>query len=200
MKIKTLAVALLLLGYIPPSKAQDNYQSSEYDVIYQIKVTLVVGNKVNWTSFKNLKNLGQLTTNTMELDPADTPGKTPVYLGYYLGKSTAQKILAEVKKRGYNEAQMVNDGGYQLGHSTGKHIRYGLQLGAFRSVHLMKLGQYPKKDAEDKIYVQYKGGAYKVFYNLYTKGDTPPGLAQARSETVPWLKKKGYQVFAQKFR
>jgi len=75
-----------------------------------------------------------------------------------------------------------------------------LQLGAFKSLQLMKLGQYPKKDTEDKIYVQYKGGAYKVFYGLYTQGNTPPSLTQARSKIAPWLKKKGYQVFAQKFR
>ncbi|OJJ22498.1 hypothetical protein BKI52_07405 [marine bacterium AO1-C] len=200
MKIKTFVVALLLLGYTLSSKAQDNYQSSEYDVIYQIQVALINGNSVNWTKLKNLTDLGQLTTNTVELDPADTPGKTPVYLGYYLGKSTAQKVLAEVKKRGYTKAKMVSDGAYQLGHSTGKHIRYGLQLGAFKSLRLVKVGQYPKKNDEDRIYLQYKGGAYKVFYNLYTKGDTPPGLAEAKNELVPWLKKKGYQVFVQKFR
>ncbi len=200
MKIKTLLMTLVFWGTLVTGKAQDIGQSNQYDFIYQIKVTLVTGRKVDWVKFKNLKDLGQLTTSTVELDPEETSVKTPVYLGYYLGKSTAQKVLAEVKKRGYSQAKMVSDGAYQLGHSTGKHIRYGLQLGAFKALSQVKMSQYPKQDTEDKIYLQYKGGAYKVLYNLYTQGEVPPSLTKARSKVIPWLKKKGYQAFVQKFR
>lgn len=200
MKNKILLAATLLMACIVSSKAQQNYKPSEYDYIYQVQITTIKGKKVDWAKFKKLKDLGQLTSNTVELDPVETPGKTPIYLGQYLGKSTAKKILAEVQKRGYKNAKIVNDGGFALGHSTGKHVRFALQLGAFKSLKLVNVGQYPQKDEDDRIYLQYKGKAFKVFYGIYSGGDMPNGTENAKANIVPWLKKKGYQTFFQKFR
>lgn len=200
-KIPLLIAMTLLLVFIKEG-AQAHYSKSsqsEYDIIYQIQVDVATENKVNWKSYQNLRDLGDLVNYSIEHEPVEVKGKTPIMLGFYLGKSTAKMILKEVKKRGYKNAKIINDDGFQLGHSTGKSLKYALQLGAFNSLALLKANKYPKMAREDKLYIQYKQGAYKVFCGLYAI-DGYPSVAEAKKRALPWYQSKGFKPFIQKFR
>ncbi|EAY25984.1 hypothetical protein M23134_07133 [Microscilla marina ATCC 23134] len=200
MKTKTITtiICLLCLANTALLKAQ-SIQESEYDYIYQIEVALVSNQKPvksYWKNYKNLQDLGEFFTYIISQETPELPTKHRILLGRYVGKSTADRILAEVKKRGYKDARIWSDGGFQLGHSTGKDVKYGLQMGAFKSLNQVNVQQYLKYDKDTILYIQYKGGAYKVFMGLYA----PYSLASVKTEMVPWYRQKGMKVFVQKFR
>jgi hypothetical protein len=201
MKIKQCIVLMVCFCLMATTGlwAQSNNQGSEYDYIYQIEVATVSNLKsveTHWGKYKDLSDLGTFSPFCIAQDAPELPNKNRILLGYYIGKSTANRILAEVKKRGYSSAKIRSDGGFQLGHSTGKHVKYGLQAGAFANLSQVNVKQYPKQDEGTEVYIQYKNASYKIFIGLHS-GES---LEFVKADVMPWYAKKGVKVFVQKFR
>lgn len=178
--------------------AQSDHEESEYDYIYQIEVATVSNLKpveTHWSKYKDLSDLGTFNPYCIAQDAPELPNKNRILLGFYIGKSTANHILAEVKKRGYSSAKIRSDGGFQLGHSTGKYVKYGLQVGAFANLSQVNVQKYPKQE-DTEVYIQYKDASYKIFMGLHS-GDS---LEFVKSDIMSWYTKKGLKVFMQKFR
>lgn len=186
-------LVIYLLGTSQLLMAQG--KASEYDYIYQIQVT-ITNQQTPLSRWNKLRDLGEFHKYSVAMEAEELPGKKRILLGKYIGKSTANKILAEVKKRGYKSAKIISDGGFALGHSTGKHVKHALQLGAFNSLKLVNAKKYPQSEREESLYIQYKGGAYKIFRGLYDGHN----MEDVKKRIIPWFKKKGFSAFIQKFR
>lgn len=138
--------------------------------ICRIKVGSFKG-ALNMPRLSSLNDLGVLTESNTE------KGFTRVYLGSYLNRNTAEKILAEVKKRGFKEAYIVED--EQLSENVFKDTTkyYTFQIAAAKELNVMPFINFDNRHRDD-IYISHENGKYKVSLGLYTKDVLQPQIEQ----------------------
>jgi hypothetical protein len=126
-------------------------------------------------AFNNLKDLGLLKVINNE------DGMLLVYLGSYMGKHTADKILATVKSRGYKTAYIeavktdfINAQGIELTHTY--------QFCSVKRLDVRRIGNIIAQDVSllDKLYISFDGSHYQMSLGLVSPAFSPeiPKYAQ----------------------
>jgi hypothetical protein len=88
-----------------------------------------------------------------------------VYLGNYLDKKTAQKVLGIVKKRKFRSAYIVSDS-YLLTYGIYKYNSHTYQIGSFKHLNLNILNLLDDQ-IKKEIYLSYDRGHFRVSVGLY---------------------------------
>lgn len=187
--MRTLLSSLLVILFVSSSTFLIGQDADEYQTfdIYQIQLGAFKA-QPDLKDFSDLKDLGKLSFKPIAFDePEDDLHR--VFLGTFLGKETALKVMEIVRARGYEDAVYDVDD-YNLNHSTGKSLRYTLQLAANKKKY--NISGYD--DYAD--YVLYQKGFYRICFGLYPKSD----LKDIRKQVLPGLKKKGIKPYFRKFR
>ncbi|MEM7105423.1 MAG: SPOR domain-containing protein [Bacteroidota bacterium] len=156
--------------------------------IYQVQVGAFQGD-VDLNQFKDLQDLGEVTTRSIRFGGAPNDGYTRVFVGKFLGEKTALKMLEIIRKRGYPDA-VFNVDNVNLNISDGRFLIYTLQMGAHkRKFNIKKYNGYGE-------FVLYENGFYKICYGLYASEDVP----KLRKEIIPNIRKKRLKPFPKRFR
>ena len=129
---------------------------------YQIHLGGFSGD-VQLSDFNNLHDLGLLSTESIQKRTNSGDGLTHVYLGIYLGKSTAERFLSKVKERGYNGAALIADA-ESLNGSIGKKYTSAIQIEIQNSPNLSK---FQNLEAEHKVYVKLTNKGYQILTLLH---------------------------------
>lgn len=117
---------------------------------------------IDFEAIGELADLGVLS-----FEPADN-GFTRVYLGNYLGKYTAYKVLQQVKRRGYPSAFVVADQNF-LETATEEEAAYSTyQIYASKQLKVTSLNEIPEKYRE-QVFITNNGSNYRVSLGLYQK-------------------------------
>lgn len=152
---KKIYLTLLFLLMFIGAKAQT-------DGIFKIKVISVREN-YHKNSFDSLKRMGILM-----FEPSDE-NFTRVYLGTYLGKSTAETILQDVQNSGFKTAYIVEED-KTFESTDGDTLTHTLQFSAVKDLDLRKITSHPKMDNTllNKIYIWLFKGKYRLSLGLFT--------------------------------
>jgi hypothetical protein len=162
--------------------------AAQPDGIYRIKL-LTVSKQSDLSIFNSLKDLGAVI-----LEPyADD--KLRVYLGNYIGKPTADRILPTVLSRGFSGAY-VEKSKTSFIDDSGDSLTHTLQFIALKKLDLRTIINNPKLSEPDKneLYIWYHNGFYRVSMGMTN--------VQKNESTVKYKSKTreiGFESFSQKF-
>jgi hypothetical protein len=134
------------------------------DAIYDIRLG-AYAKGLSDNAFNNLKDLGLLKVVSNE------NGLMLVYLGSYMGKTTANKILATVKSRGYKTAYLEQSK-TQFSTAEGIALTHTLQFCSVKRLDVRRIGNIIAQDISllDKLYISYEGGYYQMSLGLLAPG------------------------------
>lgn len=168
MKIWILTLMLLSspFAWAQQTKKAAGTTKEAVDAVYKIRIA-AMQKPFNEASFNKFKALGSLS-----FEPADN-GFTRIYLGNYLGRSTAQKVLAKVKQMGFPKAYLMTDND-QFIDSEGRVAGSTLQFSAVKELHLAQLVEqietrYPNN--KEDLYIYNQGGFYRLSMGLFAQED-----------------------------
>ncbi|WCL81721.1 hypothetical protein PPO43_01250 [Saprospira sp. CCB-QB6] len=146
-------LALLLLG-------QTAVQAQIVEGTYKLRIA-AMSQAIDSSIFAPLAQYGVLS-----YEPTDK-GLTRIYLGKYFGKATAQRILAEVKKKGFNAAYIVQED-VLFESVDGDALTHSLQFSADRLLDVSKLQAKAawNEDLAKQLHISYANGYYRVSFGL----------------------------------
>ncbi len=158
--------------------------------IYQIQLEATSGD-LDFEKYHKLRDLGLFYTNSIAYDKERKKGISRIYIGKYLGYSTAKRILDRVKGRGFKNAFLERDD-YTLLKGDGPNKLYTIQLVSYnRKIKMYKL------DGFENVYLQYKKGSYHVLLGFYDEFTAVASLDGALEE----LKHHGFpRAYIRQFR
>lgn len=136
------------------------------DRIYKIRVASARG-QIFIDNFQKLNRYGILL-----FEPADN-GYTRVYLGTYIGRNTALKILNSVKAAGFRSAYLVLDQELYNSSTPQEVIYYTYQLCATRKLNLSKVLNKMDPINAQSVHLTYANGFYRYSLGIYDKGILP---------------------------
>lgn len=147
---------------INKSGSSRNYKKYVTDKsVCKIRVAAVKG-QVDQTKVDKLSDLGILS-----FEAADN-GYTYVYLGKYISKYTAYKVLDRVKARGYKSAFVVVEENFINKADTETPSYSTYQVASLKKLNLESLNALDDNFRSD-IYVTYGDGYYRLSMGLYQK-------------------------------
>ncbi|MCP4441079.1 MAG: SPOR domain-containing protein [Aureispira sp.] len=150
LMITTLCTCLLVAN-------RGNTQSIK--TTYKIRIA-AMSQAFDKAMFSNLKELGVLM-----YEPADN-GYTRVYLGMYMGKTTAKRILSKVKHRGYKTAYLVQDT-YIFQSVDNEELTHTLQFSAVKRLNVVKVVESLRRSGmHEDFYIWYNRGYYRLSLGL----------------------------------
>lgn len=136
------------------------------DRIYRIRLAAAKG-QVLFERYNKLTNYGALF-----FEPADN-GYTRIYLGSYIGKSTAQRILNLVKARGFKSAYLVLDQNLYTS-DTPENIEYfTYQICATKKLNTSKIIQKLNPVDAQNFHLRYSNGFYQYSLGIFDRGILP---------------------------
>lgn len=138
------------------------------EATYKIRLSAFEKN-FDKAKFDNVRDLGVLTYELAE------NGFTRVYLGNYLEKRTAQRIMDKVKGRGYKDAYLVRDN-YIFEGIEGEQLTHTIQFSSVKKLNLQKVTDALAADAVgqfmvNELHVSYSGGYYRLMLGMFAQGD-----------------------------
>ncbi|HKK74271.1 MAG TPA: hypothetical protein VJ953_04285 [Saprospiraceae bacterium] len=144
------------------SSASSRYRKYRDDrSVCRIRVAALQG-EINYEKLGKLGDLGILS-----YEPADN-GFTYVYLGKYISKYTAYRILDRVKRRGHRSAYVIVEQDYLNDNSEDDAA-----FSTYQFLSLKKLDMEPfnalDPSYQSDIYVTYANGYYRLSMGLYQK-------------------------------
>jgi hypothetical protein len=147
MKAKFIILLLLLLV---------NLVRAQADGMYRIKLMTISKDSDN-RIFNKLKDLG-----IVSYEPTQNESLR-VYLGTYLGKNTASRVLVDVKNRGFSSAYVESTGGKFVAES-GDSLTHTMQFIALKRLDIRAIVDNPKlaKSDQKDVYIWYHNGFYRV--------------------------------------
>ncbi len=171
--IFSLLVALICLATISPVSslsAQSRSSKSStarpsIDAVYKIRLGAYA--KMDATQLAaaetRLKNLGQVTATS-------EGALTRLELGNYLGKATANKIVAEAKKRGYKDAYALKYA--EFSNAMGEPLTHTFQFSAVKALQVGKLVDALKTAAlpDNSLFIHQSNGFYHLSIGLFNLG------------------------------
>lgn len=179
-KIYSALFAMLVSGFVyaqtpaaaPKSTAKPTAKGNKtwiknINSIYDIRLG-AYSKGLSDNAFDNLKDLGLLKVINNE------DGMLLVYLGSYMGKNTADKILATVKSRGYKTAYLeavksdfINAQGVELTHTY--------QFCSVKRLDVRRIGNLIAQDVSllDKLYISFDGSHYQMSLGLVSPAFSP---------------------------
>ncbi len=162
--------------------------AAQPDGIYRIKI-LTVSNQSDLSIFNRLKDLGAVILEPYAGD------KLRVYLGNYIGKPTADRILPTVVSRGFSGAY-VEKSTKSFIDDSGDSLTHTLQFIALKKLDIRTIVNNPKLSEPDKneLYIWYHNGFYRVSMGMTN---------EQKNESIEKYKAKtkgiGFASFSQKF-
>ena len=129
--------------------------------ICRIRVASLKGT-IDYEAIGKLANLGVLS-----FEPADN-GFTRVYLGNYLGKYAAYKVVQQVKRRGYPSAFVVADQNFLETAAPEMPPYSTYQIYASKKLNVTTLNGIPEKYRE-QVFISNNGSNYRISLGLYQK-------------------------------
>jgi hypothetical protein len=178
-KIYFALFAMLLSGFVhaqtpattkstaKPATKSNKAAIKNVNSIYDIRLG-AYSKGLSDNAFDNLKDLGLLKVINNE------DGMLLVYLGSYMGKQTANKILATVKSRGYKTAYLeavktdfINAQGVELTHTY--------QFCSVKRLDVRRIGNLIAQDVSllDKLYISFDGSHYQMSLGLVSPAFSP---------------------------
>lgn len=138
---------------------QNNSNAQIIKTTYKIRIA-AMAQSFDKAMFKDLEEIG-----VVMFEPADN-GYTRVYLGMYMGKTTAKRILAKVKRRGYKTAYLVQDT-YIFQSVDNDELTHTLQFSAVKRLNLAPVVESLRKSGmEEDFYIWYDKGYYRLSLGL----------------------------------
>lgn len=143
-------------------------QKSMTEMTYKVRLS-AFEKDFDKAKFDNVKDLGMLTFELAE------NGFTRVYLGNYLEKRTAQRVMDKVVSRGYKDAYLVRDN-YLFEGLNGEELTHTVQFASVKKLNLQKVYDALAADAVGQfmlndLYVSYSGGYYRLMLGMFAQGD-----------------------------
>lgn len=134
--------------------------NAQAEGIYRIKLVTVNKNS-DLRIFNNLKDLGIVSFETHKDD------MLRVYLGNYIGKFTADKILPTLASRGFRGA-FIEKTGTAFRTEDGDSLTHTMQFIALRKLNIRPIVNNPNlKDVDKKdVYIWYHNGFYRVSFGM----------------------------------
>ncbi len=172
--IFSLLIALLCLAANPttilaqnqPAKKSNTARPS-IDAVYKIRLGAYAKMDAQQLSAAEtkLKDLGQVSAS-------GEGALTRLELGNYLGKSTANKVVAEAKKRGYKDAYAVKFA--EFSNAMGEPLTHTFQFSAVKTLRVAKLVDALKTAAlpDNSLFVHHSNGFYHLSVGLFNLGMT----------------------------
>ncbi len=162
-------------------------QSGNKNVIYQIQLA-AYEDEVDWDRFKNLKDVGFVTSKPIDPSVQDSKYKR-VFVGKYIGDATIRAMLNRVQSRGFRNPTIVRDN-VTLQGETGADIQYTIQLGAFNQLNIQEFLDIP---FIENVYILLEGGKYRMIYGLYVSEEYAQNALKV-------LQEGGFTGLVKKFR
>ena len=170
--MKKLVCCLLLLAVgawvgTPTTFAQSSKKTTSkvksIDATYRIRLG-AFAKPIEISAFQGLFDLGVVT-----FEPADN-GYVRAYLGTYMGKSTASKILAIAKKRGYKDAYIARDN-YLFENSMGEQLTQTFQFSAAKKLDARQVVEgllaEDTRLSDENLYILFDGSYYHYSLGLF---------------------------------
>jgi len=170
-KDKTMEKVLRALQEQPktaqkPRAATPNLSQYQNDkTICRIRVASLKGT-IDLEAIGKIADLGVLS-----FEPADN-GFTRVYLGNYLGKYAAYKVLQQVRRRGYPSAFVVAEYNFLETDDAQASPYSTYQIFASKKLNVTALNELPDKYRE-QVYIGASGSTYRVSLGIYQKEKFP---------------------------
>jgi len=128
--------------------------------------------------FDKVSQYGVLT-----YEPAGN-GFTRVYLGSYIGRNTAQRVLNLVKRRGFGSAYLVLDNNLYDSDSPEELRYYTFQFTALKKLDISKfINALPQVDRQ-VLHIRYDNGFYKYSVGMYDPARFPQAEQNYRDMAV----------------
>lgn len=185
MKLKLISHSILIIFF---SLCSVNHLFAQPDAVYRIKL-VTVSNQSDLSIFKKLNDIGVVVYEPYMND------KFRVYLGNYLGKATAEKILPVVVQKGFIGAfiEKINS---VFTNESGDSLTHTLQFIALKKLDIRTIINNPKLSEADKkeVYIWYHNGFYRVSIGMINENQTEK-TAQYKAKTLDI----GFTAFSQKF-
>lgn len=147
---------------------------------------------VQLEDFDNVQDLGILSTSCIQKKTNTGDGLTHVYLGIYLGKSTAEKLLTEARARGYKGATLIEDP-VSFNSSDGQKITSAIQIELQSRPDLTKLQSISPPHS---IYLLLTNRGYQVLTLLHN----PAYRTADFKKTLDFFVEKDYDAYPVKYR
>ncbi|MCI4669422.1 MAG: hypothetical protein MRZ79_14910 [Bacteroidia bacterium] len=163
--IRILGIASILLLFNIGLLAQTNYIQEGRDGIYQIYIgPAKIGTEEK--VYSKLRKYGFLRPFSITQVSAGEPGENlPIYLGPYLGRETADHVLAMVQKMGYADAYVEGDE-VSLTTNEGAQLTHTVQIGAYENLDASFYASLSNQPAKG-VFILYEEGLYKFMGGLY---------------------------------
>ena len=140
--------------------------NAQADAVYRIKL-LSVNKNSDLKLFKNLHDLG-----VVSFEPFDN-NTLRVYLGNYIGKFTADRILPTVKARGFTGAyvEKIKD---SFVATNGDSLTHTMQFIALKKLDIRIIVNNPKLLETDKkdVFIWYHNGFYRVSMGMIKENES----------------------------
>jgi hypothetical protein len=183
----SIKIILISISFIICSLSAHSI-AAQPDGIYRIKL-FTVSNQSDLSIFNRLKDLGAVILEPYAGD------KLRVYLGNYIGKATADRILPTVVSRGFSGAY-VEKSTKSFIDDSGDSLTHTLQFIALKKLDIRTIVNNPKLSEPDKneLYIWYHNGFYRVSMGMTN---------EQKNESIEKYKAKtsgiGFESFTQKF-
>lgn len=128
--------------------------------LYRVRLA-ALQKDVSLETFKKMEDLGVLFTEPLE------NGFTRIYLGTYLGRNTATRVMNTAKQRGYKTSYTAEEMP-----ETPKNNDYTVQIGSFKKLDVRKFNALDT-EYRNKLYISYHKGFYRVSLGIFDKNNNP---------------------------
>lgn len=183
-------VLLILVIFLP---GIIHSQNSFSDLGSQFQIHLGgFSTSVQLQDFDNVQDLGILSTACIQKKTNTGDGLTHVYLGIYLGKNTAEKLLNEAKARGYKGATLIEEK-VSFSSPEGKKFTSAIQIELQSRPNLTKLQSI---SSEHKIYLVLTTRGYQVLTYLHNPAHRTPDFKR----TLDFFVDRDYDAYPVKYR
>jgi hypothetical protein len=182
-KLFLIKIFLILIFSLLPK-----FIYSQPDGVYRIKL-MTVGKESDLRIFNNLKDLG-----TIIIEPFEN-NMLRVYLGNYVGKPTADKILPTILQRGFKGA-FVEKSSASFTTPEGDTLTHTMQFIALKKLDIRTIINNPKLSESDKreVFIWYHNGFYRVSLGLINENQTAR-IENYKAKSLGL----GFKSFTQKF-
>lgn len=196
--MKTLLIALTLAGLFPFRSFAQFDEPEERNIIYQVFIG-EFDKQADSHQFEGLQHLGFLRHFSIENETSlasqdQNPDMQRMYVGPYLGKATAEAVLARAWTLGFSDARIESNEQY-LTSDKYADLQFTVQLGAFEDPDMRKFEEIASLPAHG-VYLMYEEGFFKVLSGMYR----PEEIDYVRNEVIPYLRDLGYYGFVRTFR
>lgn len=193
--LRITGIVVLFVLLTGPAMSQENYIREGRDGIYQIFLgDAVFGNEQD--VFADARKYGFFRPFSIAEDSKEAAGdKSPIFLGPYLGRGTAEYVLGKLRGLGYEQAYIEGDE-VRLTTGKGSNLTHSVQLGAYESLNAALFAPFANQPAGG-IVILYEDGLLKLLGGLY------PASSEAYLKDFAvnyWKESIGANVFVRPFR